>query len=46
MALVELIKDTPESDPEKIDLLNHLLTSAYELDEQVKRINEKAEHPN
>jgi len=46
MALVELIKDTPESDPEKGDLLNHLLTSAYELDEQVKRINKKAEHTN
>lgn len=44
MALVELIKDTPDSDPEKIELLNHLLTSAYELDEQVKRINKKAEH--
>lgn len=46
MALVELIKDTPDSDPEKNLLLNHLLTSAYELDEQVKRINQKAERAN
>jgi PAS domain S-box-containing protein len=46
MALIELIKDAPESDPEKIELLNHLLTSAYELDEQVKRINKKAEQTN
>jgi PAS domain S-box-containing protein len=46
MALTELIKDTPDSDPDKDDLLNHLLTSAYELDEQVKRINKKAEHTN
>lgn len=46
MALVELIKDTPESDPEKSDLLNHLLASAYELDKQVKLINQKAEHTN
>jgi PAS domain S-box-containing protein len=46
MALVELIKDTPDSDPEKNVLLSHLLTSAHELDEQVKRINQKAEHAN
>ena len=46
MALVELIKDTPDSDPEKNLLLDHLLTSAHELDEQVKRINQKAEHAN
>jgi PAS domain S-box-containing protein len=46
MALVELIKDTPDSDPEKNLLLDHLLTSTHELDEQVKRINQKAEHAN
>jgi PAS domain S-box-containing protein len=43
MALIELIKDIPYSDPEKNELLEHLLNAAYEMDEQVKRINKKTE---
>ncbi|RYU90358.1 PAS domain S-box protein [Mucilaginibacter terrigena] len=44
MALVELIKDPSNTDAEKAEFLDHLLTSAHELDEQVKRINQKAEN--
>lgn len=44
MALIELLKDLPDnSNTEKTELLEHLLTSAYEMDEQVKRINKTAE---
>ena len=43
MAIVELIKDTPDSDPEKNVLLEHLSTAAYEMDNHIKRINEKTE---
>ncbi|MBB5397916.1 PAS domain-containing protein [Mucilaginibacter sp. AK015] len=46
MALVELLKDASNSDEEKAEFLDHLLTSANELDEQVKRINQKAEQSN
>jgi PAS domain S-box-containing protein len=44
MALVELMKDPSNTDEEKAEFLDYLLISAYELDEQVKGINEKAEH--
>jgi PAS domain S-box-containing protein len=44
MALVELIGDTPDTHTaEKNELFGHLLASAQELDEQVRRINEKTE---
>lgn len=43
IALVELIKDTPNSDPEKNKMLDYLLAAAHEMDEQIKRINEIAE---
>ena len=46
MALAELIKDAPDNDPEKPELLEHLLTTAYELDDQVRRISKKTEHAN
>lgn len=45
ISLVELIRDTPDTDPGKSELLEYLLISAHEMDEQVKRINEKTEHP-
>jgi len=42
MALVDLIKKTSESDPEKNTLLEYLSIAASEMDEQIKLINEKA----
>ncbi|SFH06461.1 PAS domain-containing protein [Pedobacter insulae] len=42
MALVDLLKLIPESNPEKIELLKYLAAAASELDEQIKSINEKA----
>ncbi|MFD2145768.1 GAF domain-containing protein [Mucilaginibacter antarcticus] len=40
IALIDLIKDPGADDTEKEQLLDHLLTSAQELDEQIKRIGE------
>ncbi len=44
MGLVDLIKNFPNSDIEKSQLLGHLLSSAYELDNIIKTISEKTEH--
>jgi hypothetical protein len=44
MGLVDLIKNLPNSDFEKSQLLGHLLSSAYELDAIVRTISEKTEH--
>ena len=43
MALINVIKDTPAEDPEKDKLLNYLLSSAEELDEQINRIYKEIE---
>jgi PAS domain S-box-containing protein len=43
MALISVIKDTPAEDPEKDKLLNYLLSSAQELDEQINRICKEIE---
>lgn len=43
MALIELIKDIPDSNTERNELLEHLLAATHEMDEQINRINKKAE---
>ncbi len=44
MGLIDLIKNYPNNDIEKNQLLEYLLTSAYELDGIVRTISEKTEH--
>ncbi|HWW40508.1 MULTISPECIES: PAS domain-containing protein [unclassified Pedobacter] len=46
ISLVEIIKDTPDGDPEKSKLLEYLLAAAYDMDEQIKSINKKTEQAN
>ncbi len=43
LSLVELLKTAPDEDPEKDLLLEHIQTSALELDEQVRLICQKTE---
>ena len=43
MALVDLIKDSPEDEQEKNELLSYLLSAALELDEQIRGICGKTE---
>lgn len=43
IGLVDLIKDFPKNDAEENQLLGHLLTCAYELDNIIRSISEKTE---
>jgi hypothetical protein len=43
LSLVELLKNVGEEDPEKDILLDHIQSSANELDEQIRLICQKTE---
>ncbi|MGZ3757585.1 MAG: PAS domain-containing protein [Mucilaginibacter sp.] len=43
MGLIDLIKDAFRSDPEKKEIMDHLLSSAHQLDEQIRDICLKTE---
>jgi len=44
IGLADLIKDFPNNDEEENQLLEHLLTCAYELDDIIRDISKKTEH--
>jgi hypothetical protein len=43
MGLIDLIRNYQHSDTEKNELLDHVLTSAYSLDEIIRDISSKTE---